>query len=168
MRDGVMEEERRGGQVPLPSSLSSICKVCPSPSPAAVGGRACAALHPPGGGPRRGEGGPRQALPPLSATGPHLESHQGRLSKPASDADHPFCHQKWISPCLPPASVGPLASCHPALRLRQTGTGVLLPPEVPRLHRVQLTGHQLHCAPRACSPQKSDQLYLCVYCLANF
>ena len=27
MRDGVMEEERRGGQVPLPSSLSSICKV---------------------------------------------------------------------------------------------------------------------------------------------
>ena len=126
-------------------------QVCPSPSPAAVGGRACAALHPPGGGPRRGEGGPRQALPPLSATGPHLESHQGRLSKPASDTNHPYFHQKWISPCLPSASVGPLASCHPALRLRQTGTGGMNPTlsrEIGKTWR--------RCAPPTRSPSSSS------------
>ena len=64
-------------------------QACPSPSPAAVGSRACAALHPRGGAPGRGEGHPHQSLPPLSATDTHLEGHKGRLSKPASDANHP-------------------------------------------------------------------------------
>ena len=99
---------------------------CPPPSPAAVGSCACAALLPPGGGPGRGEGRPCQTLPPLSPTSSHLEGHQGRLSKPPSDANHCY-HRKWISLYLPPASVGPLASFHPALRLRQTVAGAINP-----------------------------------------
>ena len=75
-----MEEEGCGGEVPLPSSISDICKVatysnlqydilpsgineletyfqvCPSPRPAGVGGVACALLLPPRGGLGRGEG----------------------------------------------------------------------------------------------------------------
>ena len=102
-------------------------QVCPSPSSAIVGSHACDALHGPGGALGRAEGRPHQTLPPLSATDTHLGGHQGRLSKPPSDADHPNCRQKWISPKLSTASVGPLAPFHPALRLRKTVPGAKNP-----------------------------------------
>ena len=91
------------------------------PTAGAVSGT-CAALLPPGGAAWGGQGNPGQALPSLPATDPHLEVHQGCLSKPPSDADHRG-HQNLRSAWLPSANVGPMASCHPALRLRKALPG---------------------------------------------
>ena len=97
-------------------------QVCaPHPTAGAVSGT-FAALLPPGGAAWGGEINPGQALPSLPATDPHLEGHQGCLSNPPSDADHRG-HQNLSSTWLPSAGARPMASCHPALCLREALPG---------------------------------------------